>query len=198
MGKRLSKLYTKTGDSGFTTTATGDKLSKADPQIQAGGDVDELAAALALVVAGVSAITPSDEQSWLLEQLTMVQHRLFDLGSELTLPGFAWLAPSDTQALENLIDRLTDQLGALDNFILPGGSVLAAQTHLARAICRRAERTVAHLFEIKPQAGFNPESLIYLNRLSDALFICARFVNQLTGVSDVLWQQRDPVSTPQT
>ncbi len=177
------KIYTKTGDKGQTGIVGGTRIAKNSTRIAAIGDVDELNAAIGLC----RTLTPPDEIAQTLEWL---QSSLFDLGAELaSLPGanlsFAILDPKATERLEEDIDRQTEKLPALKNFILPGGSPLAAHLHVARCICRRAERAMLALHE---EQALRPEVLAFLNRLSDWLFVAARTANKLAGIEDVPWQ----------
>ena len=177
------KIYTKTGDKGQTGLVGGSRVAKNSARISAIGDVDELNAAI-----GVARSTnPPEELDQILEWL---QSSLFDLGAELaSLPGakvsFATFDPKATERLEEDIDRQTDGLPALKNFILPGGCPLAAHLHLARCVCRRAERSVLALHEEQEQRR---EVLAFLNRLSDWLFVSARTANKLARIEDVPWQ----------
>jgi cob(I)alamin adenosyltransferase len=181
------KIYTKTGDSGETGLFRGPRVSKNDPRVRAYGDVDELNALLGLVITEV-------EQSEIQSLLSSLQHQLFEVGADLATPP----QPSEeaglripatlVEDLEKEIDRYEESLPPLQNFILPGGSRAGALLHLARTICRRAERTVTRL-----QKGqtINPEVLRYLNRLSDLLFVLARTENQKSGSPEVAWKKRD-------
>lgn len=177
------KIYTKTGDQGETGLFGGPRVRKDDPRIAAFGDVDELNAAL-----GVVRCEPLDER---LDGLLMaIQNELFDLGAQLASPEPARAAvPHVTDAhiarLEQAIDEHDASLPPLRVFILPGGVRAAALLHSARAVCRRAERRVVHLAQ---QAEIAGEVVIYLNRLSDLLFVLARAANQAAGRGDVPWQ----------
>lgn len=177
------KIYTKTGDAGETGLVGGSRVSKNSVRIQAIGDVDELNACL-----GLARSTPPPEQ--LDKTLAWVQSALFDIGAELaSLPGgrltFAPLPADATQRLEEDIDVQTNDLPPLKNFILPGGSKLAAHLHLARCVCRRAERSVLALHQ---ERALRPDVLAFLNRLSDWLFTAARTANRLERIDDVPWQ----------
>lgn len=176
MGHRLSKITTRTGDAGQTGLGDGSRVSKNDPRIVALGDVDELNSAL-----GVLAAEPLPEE--IRETLTLVQHQLFDLGGELSIPGYTVVSEAHVARLEELVAHYNADLPPLKEFILPGGTRAAALTHLARAICRRAERAVVALADASPHAR------IYLNRLSDLLFILGRVLNRRAGCNDVLWQK---------
>lgn len=177
------KIYTRQGDSGSTGILGRDRVSKANLRIECIGTVDELNAAVALAeVAAPETIRPL---------LRQVQHELFTVGSHLAAPDDAAVAqilPPITDAmvgrLETEIDHAQEQTGPLRGFILPGGCEAAARLHLARAICRRAERHVVALGEAQ---GTNPQITKYLNRLADWLFVHARYANKLCGVADVPW-----------
>ena len=178
MGHRLSKIYTRTGDDGSTGLSDGTRIAKDDPRIEAIGAVDELNSSIGLLRCEALPV-PVDAL------LTAVQHRLFDLGGELSLPGQALLDTERVTQLENALDELNRDLPPLKDFLLPGGCRAAATCHLARTVCRRAERRV---FRLACHATVNAVSLQYLNRLSDLLFVMARHLNKATGVADVLWE----------
>jgi cob(I)alamin adenosyltransferase len=179
MGKRLTKIYTRTGDGGETGLADGSRVPKHAPRIAAMGDVDELNSALGLLLA-------ERLPKALRVALEGVQHDLFDLGGELSMPGHAIISDAHILRLEFLLEALNARLPPLKDFILPGGSRAAAAAHLARAVCRRAERCVVMLAQREPVA---PELQRYLNRLSDLLFVLARSLNRAADRPDVLWQQ---------
>lgn len=178
MGHRLSRIYTRTGDDGTTGLGDGTRLPKDAPRVCAYGTVDELNAALGLVLA-----EPLPEE--VRAALTPIQHELFDLGGELAVPGLAAVSDERVQALEQLLDRFNATLPPLKEFILPGGSRAAAACHLARTICRRAEREVVRLAR---QENVRPEVIRYLNRLSDLLFVLCRVIARADGGSEVLWR----------
>ncbi|MDH5302225.1 MAG: cob(I)yrinic acid a,c-diamide adenosyltransferase [Gammaproteobacteria bacterium] len=175
---RLTKIYTRTGDNGTTGLGDGSRIAKDDARIEAMGDIDELNSCLGWLLC---AELPAMLRTTLLD----VQHVLFDLGGELSMPGVKRVPESYVQQLEQQLDEMNTQLPALKEFILPGGSEAAARCHLARTVCRRAERRVHTL---AGQDDINPVCLQYLNRLSDLLFVAARFINQQAGQPDVLWQ----------
>ncbi|HXF66960.1 MAG TPA: cob(I)yrinic acid a,c-diamide adenosyltransferase [Burkholderiales bacterium] len=179
MGHRLTKIYTRTGDAGTTGLADGSRVAKDSPRIEAIGAVDELNSALGLLLAEE---LPQEIRSC----LTDTQHDLFDLGGELSKPGHALLAEAHVARLERELDRFNAELAPLEDFVLPGGSRAAALAHLARAICRRAERRVVALSgkETAPALAIR-----YLNRLSDLLFVLARALNRHARRGDVLWRQ---------
>jgi cob(I)alamin adenosyltransferase len=178
MGKRLSKIYTRTGDDGTTGLGDGTRVPKDDPRVEAFGTVDELNATLGVLLAGE---LPEAVRAL----LTRVQHELFDLGSELCLPGYSAVADPMVDALERELDGFNAALPALEEFILPGGSPAAAQCHVARTVCRRAERRVATLAR---SAAVAPPVGRYLNRLSDLLFVLARVLARADGGGEVYWR----------
>jgi cob(I)alamin adenosyltransferase len=178
MGHRLTRIYTRTGDDGSTGLGDGARIAKDDARIEAIGDVDELNCSIGLLLCGSM---PEETRACLLD----IQHRLFDLGGELSMPGTALLGDDRVGALEVMLDGLNDGLPPLRDFILPGGTLAAARCHAARAVCRRAERRV---YTLSRTAQINAASLRYLNRLSDLLFVMARYLNKLAGEPDVLWQ----------
>lgn len=178
MGHRLSRIYTRTGDGGDTGLGDGSRVAKDDARIEAIGTLDELNSALGLLLA---APLPTE----VAELLTEVQHHLFDLGGELSLPGETLFPDGRATWLEQHLDRLNAPLAPLSEFILPGGTPAAAQCHVARTLCRRAERRLVRL--ARGQA-VNPAALAYLNRLSDLLFVIARFLNREAGREDVTWR----------
>ena len=179
MGHRLSKIYTRTGDAGSTGLGDGSRTGKDALRIAAIGDVDELNSLLGLLLCEP---LPGD----LGNLLTDIQHDLFDLGGELSIPGSNLLGSARPSILEAAIDRHNDDLSPLKEFILPGGTRAAAITHLARAVCRRAERGLVLLGRNEPVSEAARE---YLNRLSDLLFVLARWINLQAGSGDVLWNR---------
>ncbi len=179
MGHRLSKIYTRTGDTGTTGLGDGSRTGKDSARIAAMGDVDELNS-----LVGVLLCEPLPDA--IRELLVGVQHDLFDLGGELSVPGAAFLKDGQPIRLEAAIDRYNAELPPLKEFILPGGTRAAAQTHLARAACRRAERSVVALAQGETVSAAARQ---YLNRLSDLLFVLARWLNKEAGSGDVLWQK---------
>ena len=178
MGNRLSKIYTRTGDQGDTGLGDGARVRKDHARVEAYGTVDELNSALGLLL---THSLPESVRASLVE----VQHRLFDLGGELSIPGHVMLEAASVTELEQTLDRLNADLAPLQEFILPGGTAAAAVCHLARAVCRRAERRVVTLAQ---DEVVNPVAIRYLNRLSDLLFVMARHLNQAAGMADVLWR----------
>jgi cob(I)alamin adenosyltransferase len=181
MGHRLSKIYTRTGDRGTTGLGDGRRVDKDDVRVEAIGAVDELNSALGVLLADALPEAVRD-------CLTQVQHSLFDLGGELSIPGHTMLTPAHATRLEQALDAFNADLPPLKEFILPGGNSAAAACHLARAICRRAERRT---FTLARGESVNEAALIYLNRLSDLLFVIARVLARLNGGSEVLWQRQN-------
>ena len=181
MGNRLSKIYTRTGDKGETGLGDGSRTSKDGLRVEAYGTVDELNSSVGLLLA--SKLPEGIEPI-----LTRVQHELFDLGGELCMPGYTMIPEGYVEGLERDLDMLNEDLPPLKDFILPGGSEAAARCHLARTICRRAERRVVSL---AAEEDVNPASIRYLNRLSDFLFVAARVIARADGGSEVLWVHGD-------
>ncbi len=175
---RLSKITTRTGDAGETGLGDGARVPKDSARIHALGDVDELNSALGLVLAEA---LPEAVRRVLLE----AQHDLFDLGGELSIPGHALLREEQVRRLEEALEAWNADLPALKEFILPGGSRAAAAAHLARAICRRAERSVVALGRAET---VSEHARRYLNRLSDLLFVAGRVLNRHAGGGDVQWR----------
>ena len=178
MGHRLSKITTRTGDAGETGLGDGSRRPKDDARVHALGEVDELNSALGLVLAEE---VPADIR----KALERVQHDLFDLGGELSIPGHTMLTAEKIEALERELEGWNAGLAPLKEFILPGGTRAAAATHLARAVCRRAERSVVALGRAEP---VGPLARQYLNRLSDLLFVAGRTLNREAGRGDVQWR----------
>ncbi|MBI2312228.1 MAG: cob(I)yrinic acid a,c-diamide adenosyltransferase [Betaproteobacteria bacterium] len=178
MGHRLSKIYTRTGDSGETGLGDGSRTGKNSPRIEAIGAVDEANSAIGLLL---TEPLPAQAQ----ECLTGVQHDLFDLGGELSIPGRSAITAAQVKRLEDLLDGFNAALPPLKEFILPGGTRAAALAHLARTACRRAERCVV---TVGRSEKVSPFAVQYLNRLSDLLFVLARVLNRAGGRGDVLWQ----------
>jgi cob(I)alamin adenosyltransferase len=180
---KLTKIYTRTGDDGTTGLVDGSRASKDHPRMAAIGDVDELNSCL-----GVAALHAVDDR---LQALRLIQNDLFDLGADLATPGEDFtpsdmvlrIVPAQVQRLEDEMDRMNAEMQALTSFILPGGTPLAAALHVARAVARRAERS---LVAARRDIAINPEAQRYINRLSDWLFVAARHANQ-NGTGDILW-----------
>ncbi|MBO4968001.1 MAG: cob(I)yrinic acid a,c-diamide adenosyltransferase [Pseudomonas sp.] len=186
MGFRLSKIYTRTGDKGETGLGDGRRVPKDHPRIEAIGEVDTLNSQVGLLLAGLiehSASQPGLNE--LIEVLEPCQHRLFDLGGELAMPEYQALNAAEIERLETAIARWNEELGPLENFILPGGSSLIAQAHVCRSLARSAERRCQQLNALEPLAGVG---LAYINRLSDLLFVAARLIAKRQGVAEILWQ----------
>jgi cob(I)alamin adenosyltransferase len=182
---RLTRIYTKTGDEGLTGLGGGRRVPKDSPRVSAYGTVDELNSAIGVALA----LGLSDR---LVDELGRIQNELFDLGSDLCWPSdderrarIPTVQPHNVERLETLIDELNETVGPLSNFLLPGGSPGAAQLHVARTICRRAERATITLSR---EEAIGDLVLPYLNRLSDALFVMARYENHTRGVDEPLWQ----------
>jgi cob(I)alamin adenosyltransferase len=187
MGHRLSKIVTRTGDDGTTGLADGSRVSKDSSRIEALGAIDELNSLIGVLVAEV---LPAD----IANELTDVQHDLFDCGGEMAIPGYVAVTEQQVDRIEAAIETHNSGLSPLKEFILPGGTRLAALAHLARTVARRAERAVVHLATgsgAPPDAAsaINPITRRYLNRLSDYLFVIARVCNQRSNHGDVLWKK---------
>ena len=179
MGNRLTKIYTRTGDGGTTGLADGARVAKDALRIEAIGAVDELNSVLGVLLAEA---LPEAARSC----LENVQNDLFDLGGELSVPGHAIMSKAHVERLEHELDRFNAGLPPLKDFILPAGPRAAALAHVARTVCRRAERRLVTLSRKQKTA---PIMQAYLNRLSDLLFVLARKLNRASGSTDVLWQQ---------
>ncbi len=179
MGNRLSKIYTRTGDDGSTGLGDGSRVSKENARVEAYGTVDETNSALGVVL-GNAGLPPEIRRA-----LTQIQHDLFDLGGELCIPGHVMIKPAHVDRLESELDRLNEGLPPLKEFILPGGGPAAAACHLARAICRRAERRCWSLARME---NVSAEALKYLNRLSDLLFVMARVLARGAD-GEVVWRR---------
>ncbi|WP_426113768.1 cob(I)yrinic acid a,c-diamide adenosyltransferase [Pseudomonas sp. DSP3-2-2] len=186
MGFRLSKIYTRTGDTGETGLGDGRRVPKDHPRIEAIGEVDTLNSQLGLLLAWLieeARVKPGLNE--VIEVLTPCQHRLFDLGGELAMPAYQALNQAEIDKLEAAIDLWNEELGPLENFILPGGSALIAQAHVCRSVARSAERRCQHLNAVEPLAGVG---LAYINRLSDLLFVAARMIAKRQGIAEILWE----------
>ena len=178
MGKRLSKIITRTGDNGTTGLSDGSRVAKNDARIEAMGAVDELNSLLGLLL---THDIPEPSRAY----LTRIQHELFDLGGELSLPGHTLIKADAVERLEKDTELLNASLPPLQEFILPGGNPAAATCHVARTVCRRAERRVVTLAH---QIQINEYPQVYLNRLSDLLFVIARILARGDGREEVQWQ----------
>ncbi len=181
MGYRLSKIYTRTGDDGTTGLAGGTRIAKHDARITAIGDVDETSSAIALVLA------ENDIADDVRDALVATQHDLFEVGGTLAMPEYHGISAQDVERVEQSLDALNAQLPPLEEFILPGGTRAAAACFLARAIARRAERS---LWALAEQSTLDVDLLRYMNRLSDLLFVAARRLTRDQGVTEMRWQKK--------
>lgn len=182
MGHRLSKIYTRTGDDGTTGLGDGSRIDKDHIRMTAIGTVDEINSHIGVLRAELA------EDDAYQNLLSQIQHDLFDLGGELAVPGYTMITAKRITELETSLDELNSALPPLKNFILPGGNKPAAQCHLARVVCRRAERC---LVSLNREATINDSARQYLNRLSDFLFVMARLLATKDGGKEVLWLQAD-------
>ncbi|WON75160.1 cob(I)yrinic acid a,c-diamide adenosyltransferase [Nitrosospira sp. Is2] len=178
MGKRLTRIYTRTGDDGTTGLGDGGRTGKESLRIEAIGTVDELNSHIGVLLSGRL-------QEDMRSRMENVQHDLFDLGGDLSIPGRVSMNEAQVSRLEKELDEYNASLAPLKEFILPGGTPLAATCHVARSVCRRAERCVMRLYRAETAV---PCHIHYLNRLSDLLFVLCRVLNREHGVDDVMWQ----------
>ncbi len=178
MGHRLSKIYTRTGDQGTTGLGSGDRVDKDCLRIETIGQVDELNCIVGMVLV-------QNIRETIRETLSEAQHKLFDLGGELSMPGYQAINAQDIEFLEQALDTYNEDLPPLKEFILPGGGPAAAVCHLARTVCRRAERRMVALGR---HEEINPQGQKYLNRLSDLLFVLCRVLARDEGGTEVLWR----------
>jgi len=178
MGKRLTKIYTRTGDQGTTGLGDGTRVSKTHPRVKAFGTVDELNSIIGMILA-------HDLPQAVRDCFVSIQHDLFDLGGELSMPGHQAIDAGYVTRLEITLDEFNADLPALQEFILPAGGIATSTCHLARSVCRRAERCVVALTD---EESINAEVLAYLNRLSDLLFVIARVLARFENGDEVLWQ----------
>jgi cob(I)alamin adenosyltransferase len=178
MADRPTSIYTRGGDSGTTSLMGSKRVHKDSMRMQALGDVDELNCQMGVI----RSLCIDDQMKGFLQE---IQNLLFELGAELAQPGTSRLVPPHAARVEQFIDRLDEALPPLKTFILPGGSAAAAQCHLARAVCRRAERS---LFRLSRTEHVNSASLQFVNRLSDLLFVVARTINRRSGTAEVPWK----------
>jgi cob(I)alamin adenosyltransferase len=185
MGNRLSRIYTRTGDQGSTGLGNGERVAKDCPRIEAIGAVDELNCAIGRVLV-------HDVREALRQSLQIVQHKLFDLGGELSIPGYQAVRDEDVAQLESDLEQFNADLPPLKEFILPGGGRAAADCHLARAICRRAER---RLVSLARDEDISEQARVYLNRLSDLLFVMCRILARDEGGIEVLWRNPNRSTT---
>jgi len=180
VGHRLSKIVTRTGDAGTTGLGDGSRVAKDSARIEAIGSVDELNSTIGVLLAEA---LPEPVATC----LVAVQHDLFDLGGELSIPGYTAVTDAHVARIEADVERFNADLAPLKEFILPGGTRAAAQAHVARTVCRRAERS---LVAAAATEAITPTARVYLNRLSDLLFVLARALNRAQGRADVLWQKQ--------
>jgi cob(I)alamin adenosyltransferase len=178
MGHRLSKITTRTGDAGETGLGDGSRVSKASARVQALGDIDELNSSIGVLLA-------EELPAKVREALLDVQHALFDLGGEVSIPGHSLLGEAQVERLEQCIEDWNAELAPLKEFILPGGTRAAAAAHFARTVCRRAERS---LVALGSRERVGEPARRYLNRLSDLLFVAGRLINRAAGGGDVQWR----------
>jgi cob(I)alamin adenosyltransferase len=185
---RITKVYTRKGDSGSTRLGGGQKIHKTAPRIEAYGGVDELNACLGLAA---ETLRGEPRLSVLLDRLLRIQNELFDLGAQLAVlpldrrPDTPLTTPGQVKRLEREIDEMNAEVEPLRSFILPGGGEVAVRLHLARTVCRRVERALLHLGAVEPLDG---TEVPYLNRLSDWLFVASRFAGSKLGAEELLWR----------
>lgn len=179
MGNRLSKIATRTGDNGTTGLGDGSRIDKDSLRVHAMGHVDELNSHVGLLLC-------EPLPAMLREELVTIQHDLFDMGGELCIPGYALITEGHVARLDALLEKYNADLVPLADFILPAGSRAAAQSHVCRTVCRRAERSIVSLGKADT---VNDTPKQYMNRLSDLLFVLSRVLNRFAGGSDVLWQK---------
>ena len=186
MGKRLTQIATRTGDDGTTGLGNNTRVSKNSLRPHAMGDVDELNSHIGLLLCED---LPADVRELLID----IQHQLFNLGGEISIPGYATIGETHILRLEQLVADFNAELPPLKEFILPGGTRAAALAHLVRSVCRRVERRVVSLGNNEPLSEYARK---YLNRLSDLMFIIGRTLNRASGRGDVLWVQHKPAAKP--
>ncbi len=179
MGHRLTKIYTRTGDDGTTVLGDGTRIDKSALRIAVMGDIVELNSLIGILLA-------HDVPDGIKDHLQDIQHKLFDLGGELSLPDTNILKSHFVEDIEKIIDDYNEELPPLKEFILPGGSMAASICHLSRTVCRRAER---QLIKLGKTESINQHSQIYLNRISDLLFVLARILARQDGGKEVYWQK---------
>ena len=183
MGNRLTKIYTKKGDDGSTDLGGNQRVPKYDQQIEVYGSLDELSAAIGLI------ITQAGVPEEIGEFLSNSQQDLFNIAGEISAPEFRSMDEKKVEKIETLIDKINGELPPLKEFVVPGTNQQSTQTHLARAICRRAERALVKLASVKE---VNPFALKYLNRLSDAFFVIARKLAREDSEKEVVWDHERP------
>ena len=186
MGHRLSKIYTRTGDSGTTGLGDGSRVAKDDLRIDALGDVDELNSIVGVLRSQIAVSAIADKAPWD-KSLSLIQHWLFDLGGEVCIPNYILLQPVCVEFLEKEIDRMNEDLPMLKDFILPAGTLSCSYAHQARSICRRAERSLMTVHS--RDQNIQATALQLLNRLSDWLFVASRALQRAEGGNEVLWQK---------
>jgi len=179
MANRLTKIYTRTGDQGKTGLADGSRVDKFHARIESLGNIDELSSIIGILL---TEKLPIDKKA-ILER---IQHDLFDIGGELSIPNHTKIDDKKIDFLENSLDDMNNELQPLKEFILPGGSKTSSYCHLARTVCRRVER---NLFKLAQTDKVNEASLKYINRLSDTLFVLARFLNKINQFDDIFWKK---------
>ena len=179
MGNRLSKIYTRTGDDGSTGLGDGSRVAKENLRVEAYGTVDETNSAIGVILGN------GNVPAQIRRALTEIQHDMFDLGGELCIPGHIMIGAAHVDRLEEELDALNEGLPPLKEFVLPGGGAAAAACHLARAICRRAER---RCWSLARAENVSAEALKYLNRLSDLLFVMARVLARAAD-GEVVWRR---------
>ena len=179
MANRLSKIYTRTGDQGKTGLGDGSRIDKFHSRIESLGNIDELNSIIGIVL---TEKIPDDKKA-ILEK---VQHDLFDIGGELSIPNHIVIDDKKIEFLERSLDEMNNKLEPLKEFILPGGTKISSYCHLARTVCRRVER---NLFKLAQTDKVNEASLKYINRLSDMLFVLARFLNKINQHNDIFWKK---------
>lgn len=179
MGNRLSKIATRTGDAGTTGLGDGSRIDKDAVRVHAIGDVDELNSQIGVLLC-------EELPASMRRELLSIQHDLFDMGGELCIPGFSMISETQVERLDQLLDHYNADLPALKDFILPGGSRAAAQAHVCRTVCRRAERWMVSLGKTE---SINEHPRQYMNRLSDLLFVLSRVLNRFAGGTDVCWEK---------
>ena len=190
MGNRLTKIYTRTGDDGTTGLADGSRVSKSDVIFGVMGDVDELNAHIGMILAQINGLTAEKLEAFttISISLSTVQHLLFNVGGELAMPEYIGISEAHISWLESEIDAFNEELPALKDFILPAGSTLVSQIHIARTVCRRAERQAVNL-QLNNKEAISANALKLLNRLSDWLFVLSRYCAKVEGSKEVLWDK---------
>ncbi|MEM7208385.1 MAG: cob(I)yrinic acid a,c-diamide adenosyltransferase [Pseudomonadota bacterium] len=179
MGNRLSKIYTRTGDSGTTGLGNGERIEKDHIRVESYGTTDELNSHIGCVLA-------CDVPDNIRDTLTRIQHHLFDIGGELCIPDHVVITDEHVSWVESRLDELNEDLPYLKEFILPGGNMACSHCHVARTVCRRAERNAISLSRVE---SINPVTIKYLNRLSDYLFVAARVLARVCGDGEVYWKR---------